>query len=174
MTWAKLHHGKQEPLSSLFVLGVGCYLLNIAAILGALLFLILPLCLAFNLQLPDSASDLGKLIVRVFQHGSLLQKAILLIDFCLLTPIIEETICRGFLYQWLRTRMKILPALILSALFFALVHFDPGALLVFIPVGLTTAIAFELSGSLLSAIITHSLWNSTAIALTIYSAVQGS
>ena len=169
---ARLRQNPKEPVSTVLVLGVGCYLLNLAAILAVLLFLMFPLCLAFRFQLPETASELSQLIIRVFQHGSLVQKIVLGFDICLLTPIIEEAVCRGFLYQWLRTRMKIAPALVLSAVFFAIIHFDPGAMIVFIPVGLTTAIAFELSGSLISAILTHSLWNSTAILLTVLSANQ--
>jgi membrane protease YdiL (CAAX protease family) len=169
---ARLRLTDREPFSSLLVFGVGGYLLSIATIVAVLVFLIVPLFFAFNFQLPESAGDLSKLITQVFQHGSMIQKAILLFDVCLLTPIIEEAICRGFLYQWLRTRMKILPALILSAAFFALLHFDPGSMIVFIPVGLATAIAFELSGSLFSAILTHSLWNATAVALTVASINQ--
>ena len=41
---------------------------------------------------------------------------------CLVGPFAEELFFRGLVYTWLRDRMPVLPAVVVSALFFAVMH----------------------------------------------------
>jgi len=76
-----------------------------------------------------------------------------------LAPLVEELLFRGVLYQALRRRMPVGSAALVSALIFALMHFN---LLLFIPLtlmGLVFALVYERSGSLIPTILVHACNN---------------
>ena len=78
-------------------------------------------------------------------------------------PFAEELVFRGLLFPWLRARLGVPAAVLLSALFFATMH---GALIL-IPaltvVGAAFAVIYQRSGSLWPAIIAHSVFNGIMI-----------
>jgi len=82
----------------------------------------------------------------------------------LLAPIFEEIIFRGMIFRGLRRGAPLLPAVLLSSLLFASVHPLTSAPSVFI-VALCSAMALEASGSLLAAILIHSIYNCSAMFL---------
>ena len=74
-------------------------------------------------------------------------------------PIVEETFFRGFIYGWMRRRLNVPAAAVLSGCFFALVHFQP---VIFVPLailGAGLALLYEYSGSLLPGMVVHGLFN---------------
>jgi membrane protease YdiL (CAAX protease family) len=83
----------------------------------------------------------------------------------LATPFCEEVLFRGVLYDWLRERMGVAGAVLLSAVLFGLAHLRTG-----IPVavgagvaGVILALAFEYSGSLWAPITIHTVVNTTKV-----------
>ena len=78
-------------------------------------------------------------------------------------PVVEEVMFRGLLYGWLRSRMPVALAVVVSAALFSVAHVIPVLLPALFVVGLTLAVAYELSGSLWIAILLHSLQNSLAV-----------
>ena len=93
---------------------------------------------------------------------------------CVVAPVAEETIFRGFLYGHLRRSIGLvpIPAALLSGLVFALMHaqaweslrLSTSVLYLVAPLGMAAigalcALAFESSGSLVPAILLHGLWN---------------
>lgn len=84
-----------------------------------------------------------------------------------MAPLCEEMIFRGFLYASLRTRLGIFPAVLLSALIFAGIHFDKGGALMLCALGPVLALAFEKTRSLVPSMIAHGLWNGGAFAVTL-------
>ena len=78
-------------------------------------------------------------------------------------PFAEELVFRGLLFPWLRARLGVPAAVLLSALFFATMH---GALIL-IPaltvVGAAFAVIYQRSGSLWPAIVAHSVFNGIMI-----------
>ena len=52
----------------------------------------------------------------------------LFILICVIAPVVEEMIFRGFVYPGLRRRMSVAGAVVASALLFALMHNNPAAL----------------------------------------------
>lgn len=78
-------------------------------------------------------------------------------------PIVEETLFRGVLYGWLRTRMPIALAIMLSAAVFSGVHFIPILLPALFVVGIILAVVYEWSHSLWVSILLHSIQNSIAV-----------
>jgi membrane protease YdiL (CAAX protease family) len=86
--------------------------------------------------------------------------AILLAGFvaCVGAPVAEEIFFRGFLYRSLRNRLTVLPACLIAAVLFALVHTQyplPGKLIVGC-FGVITCLLYERTGSLLPGIAIHS------------------
>ncbi len=100
----------------------------------------------------------------------------------LFPPIGEEVFFRGFLYAWLRRRMKALYAIPISALVFAMIHYPPGVhplmlrgthlepMMATFILGLTVALVYEYSGSLLSPIMIHMGLN---VSFVVFTAMRG-
>ncbi len=84
-----------------------------------------------------------------------------------LAPLCEEIIFRGFLYSALKVRFGIFPAVLVSSLIFAGIHFDKGGALMLCALGPVLALAFERSRSLLPSMIAHGLWNGIAFMVTL-------
>lgn len=73
-------------------------------------------------------------------------------------PLFEEYIFRGMLFNGLRQNRKPLYSILTSALLFAVIHPPVSVVPVFI-MGVLTAVAYELTGSLLASILIHAIYN---------------
>jgi membrane protease YdiL (CAAX protease family) len=96
---------------------------------------------------------------------TMIEKALFIVVGGIIAPIAEELLFRGFIYTYCR-RWGILAALILSTAVFAALHL-PGLPLTQIVGGLAFALAYEVSGSLIAAILIHSLGNLAIFALSL-------
>lgn len=110
-----------------------------------------------------------------FERATLMPEAPYIIPGILLflsvgpiAAILEETLFRGLLYQWMRQRLSAWPAILISALVFSLVHFYflvPGAFngllmsLEIFMMGIALAYLFEKSHSLGPSIVLHAVNN---------------
>jgi membrane protease YdiL (CAAX protease family) len=70
-------------------------------------------------------------------------------------PLLEEIIFRGLLFRGLRTRFRLVPALVVTGLLFAAFHMDPLRLVPLAIAGAAFAYAYERSGSIWPAIVAH-------------------
>ncbi len=86
----------------------------------------------------------------------------------IVAPICEEFVFRGYLYGTLKRFSCRSFAVIISALFFAVVHANIWALVPLFIVGIALAIIYEISGSLWASILTHMLFNGVTTALLIF------
>lgn len=77
----------------------------------------------------------------------------------LVVPLGEEVFFRGFAYPVLRNRIGVWPAIILTGLVFALLHFDVFGLLALTAAGIALTFLYERTGSLWSVVIAHGVWN---------------
>ena len=80
-------------------------------------------------------------------------------------PVGEELFFRGLLYGGLRSRSRLVPALLLSGILFGLFHLNVGVLVPFAAIGVLFAWAVERSGSLWTSIGAHAAFNSVAFGL---------
>ena len=79
-------------------------------------------------------------------------------------PIAEEFLFRGILYRWLRDRWSVTPAMVGSALLFALLHPPAaGAAPVIFVMGLALAYLFQRTGSLWPSMVLHGVNNAVGI-----------
>ena len=81
----------------------------------------------------------------------------------LMAPIGEELFFRGLLFQALRRRVYLWPAIGLSGLAFALVHLEPLAMLIVFPLGMWFAWIFHRSGSLVVPLAAHATFNAITL-----------
>ncbi len=91
----------------------------------------------------------------------------------LFIPFAEELLFRGALYGWLRRRLGVPAAALLSALLFSGVHRIVWLIPALAVVGVILALVYERSGSLWPAVLVHALFNSLGVVLVYLALAQG-
>ena len=81
-------------------------------------------------------------------------------------PIFEEWLCRGMVLRGLLTKMKPAWAIVISALFFAVIHANPWQALNAFLIGLMMGYVYYKTGSLLLTMLIHFVNNGTAVVLS--------
>jgi membrane protease YdiL (CAAX protease family) len=99
-------------------------------------------------------------MVAIAVDANLITIVLLFIAAGILAPIYEEILFRGLLYPYLRKRMSMWPAALISGSLFSLCHWDLPMLAQIAILGTLQAIAVERTRSLTTSIIMHGLWNS--------------
>lgn len=84
-----------------------------------------------------------------------------------LTPVAEEVLFRGVLYQSLRKRGGVAFGITVSALLFAAMHLRPAAAPELFVLGVLLAVAFERTRSLYPSILLHAAYNAVVIVLAL-------
>jgi membrane protease YdiL (CAAX protease family) len=80
---------------------------------------------------------------------------------CVLAPVAEELLYRGVLFRSFWNRLGVIPAAALSSAIFAILHFYDGYGLASVGVfGLSCALLYAATGSLVASIMLHMLYNS--------------
>ncbi|MCL7041207.1 hypothetical protein MKW94_006611, partial [Papaver nudicaule] len=84
--------------------------------------------------------------------------------YCFITPLLEETVYRGFLLTSLCTsKMKWQQAVILSSVIFSLAHISSESSLQLLIIGCVLGCSYCWSGNLLSSFTIHSLYNALTL-----------
>lgn len=81
-------------------------------------------------------------------------------------PVFEEWLCRGMVLRGLLTKMKPGWAILVSALFFALIHANPWQALNAFIMGVVMGFVYYKTGSLLLTMLIHFVNNGTAVVLS--------
>ena len=89
-----------------------------------------------------------------------------LLGSALITPLLEELLHRGVVFGRLRRRMGMWSAVILSALVFAVLHFNIVQFVYAFLLGIVFALFVEMTGQLYPAIIAHIVANAIAVIRT--------
>jgi membrane protease YdiL (CAAX protease family) len=108
------------------------------------------------LDLPPPRTDVQK--IALMAARSWLLAALFLVMTVVAAPVLEEVLFRGLLFTILRRRMEFIPAAIISAVGFAMLH-DPAAWLPIAILGYVLARVYEETGSLVPAITAHAVHN---------------
>jgi membrane protease YdiL (CAAX protease family) len=113
--------------------------------------------------------DVNQDVVKEIEEkqGTAINAILLFFGVCVIVPIYEEVLIRGFLFAGLRKRMVFFPAALISGLFFAVLHFEGSlnniisiaAAMIFI--SFVLAWAYEKTNSLWPPIVIHSVMNFT-------------
>ena len=110
-------------------------------------------------SLIDKQSGSNPLLEIVLNNNNYLSFTLLFVTTTLLAPLFEEIIFRGILLPTLSRNFGIFSGIIVSAFIFALAHLSLGEMLPLLVLGIGLGITRIASGSLLSSVIMHSLWN---------------
>ena len=120
---------------------------------GTILITIVTRALGFEAALEEGIEE-----TVLFGHPAM--AALLAIDGIVSAPVMEEIGFRGLLYMTLRSRFRPLPAAIISASLFGVVHmYSLSGLLVIVWTGFILALAYERCRSLWPCILAHSFNN---------------
>ena len=82
-----------------------------------------------------------------------------------IAPVTEEALFRGILFPVLLKGRAFASAALLSGLFFALIHFHAPSLLPLLALSIAFSAAYASTGSLLTPIVMHALFNTTSLLL---------
>ena len=88
------------------------------------------------------------------------------ISICILTPISEELLCRGYILDALNRLHGKWPAIIISSIIFGMVHFDPFTMGAATIGGVIYGWIRMRTGSLVPGIVAHAMWNTMALMFT--------
>ncbi len=129
----------------------------LAIICAILFFLLLNKCLnpIFDSAFPLSAEDYKRTLTVLKQSP-----AVNYIRVCLLAPIIEEILMRGYILGGLQNKYGILIVLLLSSFLFALLHFNFVQTISALICGLILGLLYIKTKSLFCCILAHFLYNS--------------
>lgn len=99
-------------------------------------------------------------VEQFIQHGdSMWHKALVLTTVGVIAPVAEESLFRGYLFSSLENVVSPVSAMLLTSMAFAAVHGDLMRLLPIALGGFLLNIIVWKSGSVMPAIIAHSVWN---------------
>ena len=123
---------------------------------------IVPFVLLISLvmnSLIDNQNGSNPLLEIVLNNNNYFSFILLFVTTTIIAPLFEETIFRGILLPTLSRDFGIIVGIIVSAFIFALAHLSLGEMPPLFVLGLGLGITRIASGSLLSSVIMHSLWN---------------
>ncbi|MBQ5647589.1 MAG: CPBP family intramembrane metalloprotease [Alistipes sp.] len=83
-------------------------------------------------------------------------------------PVLEEILCRGVVFGTLRRRLGVKMSILLSALFFGLLHFDYSTAIVATVAGLIFGVLYVRTSSIFASMIVHSINNALAFVLIVW------
>ena len=123
----------------------------------------------WNMQLTNKSSILAQfydMMMEVMKQmtGGPLWSSFLVV--AIFAPIFEEWLCRGMVLRGLLTKMKPVWAIVISALFFAVIHANPWQALNAFLIGLLMGYVYYKTGSLILTMIIHFVNNGTAVVLS--------
>lgn len=104
--------------------------------------------------------------IRMVQEGGTnLELAIMFSMIVLVAPICEEVAFRGGIFRYLHHRLPLYASIGISAFLFALLHANLYSFAPLMTIGVMLALAYRESGSLLSCITFHAVFNSINLVL---------
>lgn len=113
--------------------------------------------------LPENFQDDQMLVTALRQADNPLLIAVCVPAIAILTPIIEEIIFRAGLYRFLKSKMRAVPAALLSSVIFALMHDAPASHLPLVVLGCLFCWSYEKTGRLAAPICVHALFNANTL-----------
>ncbi|XP_071701391.1 uncharacterized protein [Rutidosis leptorrhynchoides] len=86
--------------------------------------------------------------------------------YCIVTPLVEETVYRGYLLTSLASRMEWQKAVVISSVIFSATHLSIDNLLQLFVIGVVLGCSYCWSGTLISPFLIHSLYNTLILVIT--------
>ena len=113
--------------------------------------------------LPDMPEELKTMFEQMMQDGPLWVTVVSTVIFA---PIFEEWLCRGMVLRGLLQKVHPAWAMVISALFFALIHLNPWQAVPAFVTGILLAYVYYRTGSLKLTILMHAVNNGTSVIIS--------
>ncbi|XP_023757088.1 uncharacterized protein LOC111905628 [Lactuca sativa] len=113
--------------------------------------------------------DVNNPIMKEVLSGGPLSVFWLALVYCVVTPVLEETVYRGFLLTSLASRMECKKAVVISSIVFSATHLSIDNFLQLCVIGVVLGCSYCWSGTLISPFIIHSLYNLLILVVTFIS-----
>ncbi len=104
-----------------------------------------------------------RVLMHIMQSAQGSRLVLLAVLVCVLPPLVEETLFRGYIQRRLLQRWSPAAAIATSSVFFVLAHFDPVHVLAVIPLAIWLGVVAWRSDSLWPSILCHAAQNSFAL-----------
>lgn len=136
---------------------------------GPLVFLLVMVGGNFVEYFRPMAGDTQPFTQMVLKAGTGSEMVILFLLGVVIAPVAEEIYFRGFLFPMLKKRLGLTGGIVISGVFFGLLHFD---ILRFLPLalgGMALAWVYHKTDSLYAPITAHGVWNALMLAILFFS-----
>ncbi|GMI88470.1 hypothetical protein like AT2G20725 [Hibiscus trionum] len=113
--------------------------------------------------------DVNNPVLKEMLLRSDISKVACIVVYCIITPILEEVVYRGFMLASLASTMDWKQALVISAAIFSAAHFSGENFLQLFVIGCILGCSYCGTGNLCSSIVIHSLYNAFTLLVTFLS-----
>ncbi|XP_039006740.1 uncharacterized protein LOC120134377 isoform X1 [Hibiscus syriacus] len=113
--------------------------------------------------------DVNNPVLKEMLLRSDISKVACIIVYCIITPILEEVVYRGFMLASLASTMDWKQAVVISAAIFSAAHFSGENFLQLFVIGCILGCSYSGTGNLCSSIAIHSLYNAFTLIVTFLS-----
>lgn len=130
-----------------------------AALCGLLLFVVMLLVTTLLVWLFPQWAQPQAVTEVILQAESRWDWFVVVLMVCILAPISEEILFRGYLYHSLRSQCSMWGSVLLTSLLFGCMHYDLFRLLPLTFTGICLNLVAIRSGSLWGSVVMHGVWN---------------
>nr|XP_011466898.1 PREDICTED: uncharacterized protein LOC101291066 isoform X4 [Fragaria vesca subsp. vesca] len=116
--------------------------------------------------LDPQIEDLNNSMLKEILVNSNISRAACVFVYCVTTPLLEETVYRGFLLASISSTMKWQSAVFISSTIFSAAHFSGENFLQLFIIGCVLGCSYCWTGNLRSSILIHSLYNVMTLMIT--------
>ncbi|KAK9922440.1 hypothetical protein M0R45_030904 [Rubus argutus] len=113
--------------------------------------------------------DINNPILKEILVSSDISKAACVLVYCIITPLLEETVYRGFLLASISSTMKWQSAVVISSAIFSAAHFSGENFLQLFIIGCVLGCSYCWTGNLSASTLIHSLYNALTLMITFLS-----
>ncbi|PON87821.1 CAAX amino terminal protease [Trema orientale] len=113
--------------------------------------------------------DVNSPILKELLVSSNISKAACVLVYCIVTPLLEETVYRGFLLRSLSSSMKWQHAVLISSAIFSAAHFSGENFVQLFIIGCVLGSSYCWTGNLCCSFLIHSFYNAMTLVMTFLS-----
>ncbi|KAF8043292.1 hypothetical protein BT93_A1586 [Corymbia citriodora subsp. variegata] len=138
----------------------------VASAVGFCLLIFLVFLVSFLADRAVGPKEVNNLILKEILLSSDISRAACVLVYCIVTPLLEEIVYRGFLLTSISSTSKWQQAVLLSSAIFSAAHFSGENSLQLFIIGCILGCSYCWSGDLSTSFLIHSLYNALILIIT--------
>lgn len=123
---------------------------------------------SFNFTFTICMQPVNNPILKDMLLNSDISRLSCVLAYCIVTPLLEEVVYRGFLLTSLSSTLEWQQAVAISSVVFSAIHFSGENFLQLFIIGCVLGCSYCWSGNLSSSIAIHSLYNALTLVITYF------